>query len=154
MIRRLIDDRRGSAILAPVFIVLSVILIATVLSSLLFTQSVSERTSAQLASSAATRSAVAAMAAELNTTPLATITAEVTAEGSAYAPSSWIPAAGQTMHVTRITAPTADTVRITFTVDTGRGERSKAFTVEYRSVPGPTPPQTVWTPARTIQEAS
>lgn len=150
--RRLLSDRRGSAVLAPVFIVLAVIIIATCVSSLLFTRSVSERTSAQNATAAATRSAVAAMTAELNGKPLSVITAELAAQGTNYLPAAWIPVDGQAMRVTKVTAPTPDTVLVAFSVDARLSPLEKTFTIEYIGAPGPNPAETEWVPNRTVKE--
>lgn len=150
-IRAFIADRRGSAALAPVFIILAVISLVTVVAALLFTQSVSEHTSAQQASGAAARSAVQAMTSELNMTTLDAVTAQLAAAGNAgYVPAAWIPAGGQSMHVTAVTSPATDTIHVTFTIDIDREHTERTFTVEYRNVGGD--PAT-WAPARTIPEA-
>lgn len=162
---RLRRDRRGSAVIAPIFIVLVVITLATVVSALLFAGQVSERVSAQNASGAVTRSAVAAMAAELNTKPLAQITTGLSGAGG-YVPAAWIPSPGQAVRVTAVTGLTPDVIQVTFAAATDRTQEI-TFTVEYRHLPvvlrdgewedaagSDIPDRSVWTPVRTILEAS
>ena len=165
-VARLRQDRRGSAALVPVFIVLSVLVLASIISALLFTQSVADRTVAQQATASASRSAIAAVTAELNGKPLEQIESERTAAGDAYVPAGWIPTPQQTMHVTAIAAVSPTVVHVTLTVDTPVSQVSAPFTVEYVTttrllgpegwvdVPAGTPDAVdVWVPARTITEA-
>lgn len=165
-IARLREDRRGSAALIPVFIILSVLVLATTVSSLLFTQSVAERALTQQATAAASRSAVAALTAELNTKPFSQIDAERKAAGTGYQPKAWIPSAHQTLRVTAITNPSPTTVKATFTVDTPLGEPTEPLTVEFISITqrldasgwtevpsGTAGGVKTWVPARTVTEA-
>lgn len=163
---RLRDDRRGSAALVPVFIILAVLVLATTVSVLMFTQGVAERTAGQTATAAASRSAVAAMTSELNLKPLDQIEAERAAAGASYVPESWIPTPHQTLHVTAITSPAPAVIEVTFTVDTPVSRTTAPVTVEYIAVvqrldpdgwvdvPAGTPGAVErWVPARTITEA-
>lgn len=164
--RPLWRDRRGSAALTPVFLILAVLTIATVVSALLFTQSVSERTTAQQETSATTRSAIAAIQAELSTKTPAQLATDVAASGHAYTPAAWIKAPGQTVKVSTVSNVSATATRVTFTTDIAHATRPQEMTVEYLLTPlvyqggqwvdaaaGQTPQRSVWMPARTIQEA-
>lgn len=159
--RSLRDDRRGVVALAPVFIILAVLLLATIASTVMFSQSIVASTSKRLSDTAASRSAVAALAAELNTRPLPDISAQAAAAGM-FIPESWIPGADQTIDVTSVTGVDADTVHARFTVTAGT---TRTYTVEFTHLPVAltngqwvqvTPPQvpehSVWTAVRTIQE--
>lgn len=160
-VRRLWADRLGSVVLAPVFVVLSVLILATIFGALFTTQSVAESSTAHRQQTSATRSAIAAISAELNTKTLTEMTDAITSGGGEYTPATWIPAPGEQMAVTSVTSPTADLTQVTFTVS------ARTVSVEYRLVPhvfrdggwvpaqsGDTPERSMWMPARTITEAS
>lgn len=162
-LRKLIDDVRGAGILAPVFIILSVVIMATLAVALYTAVSVSERSAATAEMGSTTRSAIAAFAAELNTTPVSQITARLTAEGYGYVPSSWIPSDTDRVRYRSLTS-TADGYAVTFTVDSQHvTTKNRTFTVEFVQVPmvwadgrwveaaeGVTPERLVWTGVRTI----
>ena len=163
--RDLIDDRRGSAALAPIFIIVSVLILAALAATLLTGGTVASRSSSQLAQATAERGAIAAVAAELNTNSPAELSAAVAAAADGkYTPAAWIPSPGVTAGVLAAAATSADTTTVTISVDTAQGP-ARTILVEYRLIPmrweggrwvtttAGAPDRSVWTAVRTLEEA-
>lgn len=161
---RILEDRRGSVVLVPVFLVLSVVLIGTLVAALITTQSVATSSITRQQLDAVARGAVVAMESELNTKPLPDIQA---AAAASYVPDAWVPRDGETVTVTAVTVATPDVLEVTFQVNISAREREpRAFTVEYHSYPAVTsegewvradaevvPERTLWVAERTVTGA-
>lgn len=163
-IRALRQDRRGSAAVGPVFVIISIIILAGIFAALVTTHSVRERSSSSQQMTNTHRSAVAAIGAELNTRTPEQITASVAASG--YTPASWIPATGESMRLTGFVLPAPERAEVTFTFSAGTNLPPRTTTIEYQLTPvlrqngewvratsGTTPERSIWLPARTIPGA-
>lgn len=160
--RALLRDQRGAVTMAPVYVIVSVIIMATLVAALFTATTALSRSAAQNDMASASRGAITAMQAELNSKTPNQIAGELNTLGPRYKPGAAISAPDEKIIYHSVTVDPGR-MKVTFTVESSSSfAPDRTYTVEYRSTllvqsggtwvtaaPGQAPQRTYWEPVRT-----
>ena len=168
-LRRLRSDTRGAIALAPVFVIVAVIVIATMGASLATASATSARSSAEQNMASAARTAVAAIQADMNGRGAQAVREAIGTQTVAgeYIPWGYLPSDVEKIFYLELKEATPGVWQLTFQVGPKNGfGKMRTYNVEYTQVPllnvdgtwvKPTgaqvPTRLVWEPTRTIPGA-